>query len=552
MDEAEEQLHRQLEELRQSYIAKLPAKLAELRAILREVSQSPIAGSEALKRLHNLAHSLVGSSGTFGLDALSKSARKVELDLKDYIDHPRDLTPADIERITGMLDELEQTHQTTGVTAAPESEPAAARDDTHRYVKNPLIYLVGDDLELNRDLEPQLAGFGYQTRVLDADADLDAAVRQAKPAALVVDLPGREAAEAATARVLELRKHAQLACPVLFVASVDDVRLRLQAVRSGGDAYFTKPLRIAPLVERIDMLTRQTQHIPYRVLIIDDEVELAGHYALVLQGAGMETHTLHHPFDILEVISDFRPDIILMDTHLPECSGEELAQVLRQSDTCICTPIIFLSNQGGADKLHQAIGPGADGFLIKPIRNADLIQAVSLRAERSRVLDSSMGKDGLTGFLSHSAIKEKIAFELARKERLGSEFSLALIDIDAIGEINATHGHLAGDRVLITLAQLLKQRLRDTDIIGRYGGEEFAVLLPDTALPDALSVLNEIREGFAQIIHMHHGIEFKASFSAGLTYSKRYQDPAHLIEAAGMALYQAKEGGRNRIITTGA
>lgn len=550
MDEAEEQLHRQLEELRQSYLGKLPAKLAELRATLHEVAQTPVAGSDALKRLHNLAHSLVGSSGTFGLDGLSKNARRVELDIKDYLDHPRDLTPADIERLTTLLDELEQTHQSTG-TDAPEASASAAQDDTHRYVKNPLIYLISDDRTLNRDLEPQLAGFGYETRVLDADTDLDAALRQAPPAALVVDLPGREAADAATARILNLRTQAKLQCPVLFVASVDDIRLRLQAVRSGGNAYFTKPLRIAPLVERIDMLTRQTQHIPYRVLIIDDEVELAGHYALVLQGAGMETHTLHHPFDILEVISDFRPDIILMDTHLPECSGEELAQVLRQSDTCIRTPIIFLSTQGGADTLHQAIGPGADGFLIKPIRNADLIQAVSLRAERSRLLDSSMGKDGLTGFLSHSAIKEKIAFELARKERLGSDFSLALIDIDAIAEINATHGHLAGDRVLITLAQLLKQRLRDTDIIGRYGGEEFAVLLPDTPLPDALSVLNEIRDGFAQIIHIHHGIEFKASFSAGLTYSKRYQDPAHLIEAAGMALYQAKEGGRNRIINAG-
>lgn len=156
--------------------------------------------------------------------------------------------------------------------------------------------------------------------------------------------------------------------------------------------------------------------------------------------------------------------------------------------------------------------------------------------------------DGLTGLLNHTAIKEELAREVIRSSRLKSSLSFAMVDIDFFKKINDSYGHAAGDRVIKSLARLLKQRLRETDIVGRYGGEEFAIIMNDTDATSAAKVIDEIRNVFSRLLHLSHDEEFSVNFSCGIADLAHFPDAASLSEAADAALYQAKQRGRNKVI----
>ncbi len=189
-----------------------------------------------------------------------------------------------------------------------------------------------------------------------------------------------------------------------------------------------------------------------------------------------------------------------------------------------------------------------DDFLVKPIDPLQLISAVTLRVRRARLLNSFMVRDELTGLFNHTSIREQLAREVVRSARLNTPLSFAMIDIDFFKKINDSYGHAAGDRVIKSLARLLKQRLRGTDIFGRYGGEEFAVIVTDTDASAAAKVLDEIRSVFSRLIHVSDSREFSVTFSCGVADVKDYPDAISISEAADKALYQAKKKGRNQVV----
>jgi diguanylate cyclase (GGDEF)-like protein len=316
--------------------------------------------------------------------------------------------------------------------------------------------------------------------------------------------------------------------------------------------YLFKPVETHDLVDWLDRLTQgissKPLSKPYRILIVDDDRYLAESYALILQLAGMEARVLTEPLKILDIIADYHPDLILMDIYMPECNGIDLAQVVRQHRTYLSIPIVFLSVENNVERQLAAKRLGGDDFLTKPIEPSHLISAVLSRAERARDLRTVMESDSLTGLLNHVVIKERLAIELKRAHRQGTPLTFALIDLDHFKAINDDHGHLTGDRVIKALASLLNRRLRDTDIIGRYGGEEFAVILTETETESAVKVMNEIRKSFALLRHSSGEQEFSVTLSCGVAGLTDKTNSRELIAAADGALYAAKAAGRNRVV----
>jgi diguanylate cyclase (GGDEF)-like protein len=250
----------------------------------------------------------------------------------------------------------------------------------------------------------------------------------------------------------------------------------------------------------------------------------------------------------LESLLEFTPDLILIDIYMPECNGMELATVIRQLDAFVGIPIVFLSAESDLDKQLFAIGLGADDFLTKPIQPQHLVSSVSSRVGRSLKLRSFMVRDGLTGLLNHSAVKEQLNREVAQAKRRQAPLAFAMVDIDHFKQVNDTYGHPVGDRVIKSLSRLLKQRLREADTVGRYGGEEFAVILSNTDGEMAERVLDDIRKDFSQLRHQADGREFYVTFSCGVADVSDFSDPAKLCNAADKALYKAKHAGRNRVM----
>ena len=550
-------------------------------------------------------HGVAGASATHGMFEVSEVARRLEVFVQELLESN---TPCTVEHrlhISALLYELHavvasntvnNTQSLSGSAelpaaaadlrradhspqphtpqpAAPQPATPPAQDDGKGYTaptivtphetqrwsvashtvlsgkENRLIFLVEDDEELAQDIALQISHFGYTVYIFAGLEELKREIERYQPAAILMDVVFPEGNLAGVEMVQQINERYGYRIPVVFMSARDDVTARLQVVRAGGKAYFVKPVNIPALIDRLDELTTRNQPEPYRILIIDDDPSVADFYRLVLEQHGMIVAVVNNPLDIMYPLLDFRPDLILMDMYMPQCTGRELASVIRQQETYVGIPIVFLSTETDIEKQLTAMHEGrGDDFLTKSIQPTHLISVVKNRAHRSRVLRDSMVRDSLTGLFNHTTTKQYLQREVLFARRRKTALSFAMIDLDHFKKINDTYGHPTGDRVLKSLARVLQQRLRRTDIIGRYGGEEFAVMLPDTDGSKAAGVLDEIRQDFSQVRQRSEQDEFHVTFSCGIAGFPRYQDAAIINKIADEALYQAKHQGRNRVV----
>ena len=335
---------------------------------------------------------------------------------------------------------------------------------------------------------------------------------------------------------------------LLFFSERDDFQTRLKAVRAGGEAFYQLPVDSARLAEKIETLFKTEVAAPYHILIVDDDPEEVALNALILQRAGMITSVATDPSRIIQLLVEAKPDIILMDMYMPTCSGPELATLIRQNEAFAAIPIVFLSVERDLEKQIAAIMRGGDEFLEKPIKPEHLVASVEMRAERTRSLRFFMERDSLTGLLNHTNLAERLATEILRSRRMGGALSFAMIDLDLFKNVNDRFGHLAGDQVIRSLAGLLTERLRRTDAVGRYGGEEFGIILQGTDSRCAARIIGDLRESFSRLKHRSGSMDYSVTFSAGIASYPEYLSAAELVEAADKALYRAKDSGRNAVV----
>ncbi|MBI5076103.1 MAG: diguanylate cyclase [Nitrospirae bacterium] len=538
-----------LKGLRKVFSEQLPEKIREIEEALNGLRQDGYDQTRA-ETIARMVHTMAGTAGTFGFSAIRSAAKSMEASLRTGIKDSRIPTAdllAEISEQLGVLraacaDDAVSTVTQQAVAQVPS--PVCSDNDTVFMVDNDLLYI--DSLAL------QLRCYGYKVAVFSTFVDLMEALRASMPLLIIMDLLFLEDRHAGANVVAQLQQRCGAPIPVVFLSDRSDFSGRLEAARSGGDAYFVKPVNVGRLVDRLDIMTARRPSVPFRILIVDDDPLLADFHATVLLQAGMKAAVVTDPMQVLENMVDFRPELILMDVYMPGCSGMELAKLIRQDETYIDIPIVFLSSETDVDRQLAAMGRGGDDFLTKPIQPARLITSVTLRADRYRTLRSFMLYDGLTGLLNHTRTKEQLDVEVSRFFRQKTELSFALIDIDHFKSVNDTYGHPVGDQVLKSLSRLLKQRLRTTDIVGRFGGEEFAVILTDTDVQTAKKILNELREDFSKICHTCEGITFNVTFSCGIAHPEAGMTGTALISEADKALYEAKRTGRNCVVYASA
>ncbi len=552
MAQSNESVRGKLKELRAAFSEQLPKRIRQIEdawaALLRD-GWDP----ERAENLARLLHTLAGTAGTFGFSAARGAARNMEAQLKSII---KSGAVPDKETMPSIGDHLTALKAGTSESGKREFiEPvwtASAKPETlipqaaARPLKNTVFFFADDPLSIE-SLVLQIRYYGYEAVTFGTLDGLSDSLKTLAPLLVIMDLS--EGGIPCIQEVARIQQNRTPRIPVIFFSTRAGFDSRLEAVRSGGDAYFTKPVDIGKLVDMLDVLSQRRPLDPYRILIIDDDPLLADYHATVLRQAGMSTGVVTDPVRALQSMADFRPELILMDVYMPGCSGIELAKVIRQDETYIDIPIVFLSSETDIKRQLQAMSRGADDFLTKPIQPEHLVTSITLRADRHRALRSFMLYDGLTGLLNHTRTKEQLDIEIARLLRQNySALTFALIDIDHFKTVNDTYGHPVGDQVIKSLSRLLRQRLRTTDTVGRYGGEEFAIILADTDAQNAIRILNELREDFGKIRHKSELEAFSATFSCGAAVYAPGISGSRLIDAADKALYEAKRSGRNRVV----
>ncbi|MHC8509712.1 MAG: diguanylate cyclase [Rhodospirillales bacterium] len=553
------ELAARLAALQASYVNDLPAQMGSLKAVFQALAPGGFAETQdALKAVHQQVHTLAGTSATFGLDDISGPARQIETEITALMDAARGLDAATAASLRALHHDLTRAVEdviNVGVDGAPESDPAGADNNTAANDEDldqpaPLSVAIVGEGEFPAFAARELKSYGYRVcHVASPAAAVETHSKQEIDVAVIDGDVFPDGPAAAAKAVHEARGDNDSGCPVVFVTEKEDLHTRLAIVRAGIEGYLPKPVESAHLIDAIDGLGRGGEAEPYRVLVVDDDMVMAEFVSAVLRDAGMIAETVIDPNTILEMMHEFAPELVLMDLYMPNCTGPEIASVIRQENAFAGVPIVFLSGEQDRTKQLNAMGFGGDDFITKPIQPPYLIKAVRTRAKRFRTINGRMIRDSLTGLYNHSTTMQFLAVETQRAERAGGAVSVAALDLDHFKNVNDTHGHAVGDRVIKALARTLSLRLRGTDIIGRTGGEEFMIIMPDTPLEQAVAVLNEIRTAFGAIVHDSEVKDFSVTLSIGVAATPPYENTQSLPERADLALYEAKRGGRNNVQT---
>lgn len=534
-----------LRTLQERFSKLLPQRIADIQNQWEECTEGGDA-SELFRSIHSLA----GAAGTFGFHRLGEQARTLErlmLENRDALNGTEKI-PAIVRLLENLL--LLISHDPDQL--APDNVEGIVQEKSSKERAASVVYLLEDDEMQSEEVAVQLRHFGYGIEVFHTALELKNAVERHVPAVLLIDIHLSEGERAGFDTVIELRDGNARNVPVIFISKSDTWEHRLAAVRAGGQAYLKKPLNFSMLVEELDEVAGNKRMSPYRILVVDDTALLAQHYATVLENAGMLVGIVTDPAQLLNVLTAFTPDLVLMDIYMPGCNGVEAAQVIRQQQVYMNIPIVYLSTETSLTQQLEALHiGGGDDFLQKPISDAYLVDAVRIRAKRFRDLSALLNQDGLTGLLNHINLKLALEREMSQVQRRASSLAFIMLDIDLFKSVNDDYGHLMGDRVIKSLARLLIQRLRKGDIAARYGGEEFALILPDTSLEFAYTLIDDLRLQFSKIRHVHEEGEFNVTFSAGVALCPTHKDMQSLIVAADAALYRAKQDGRNQVVIDG-
>jgi diguanylate cyclase (GGDEF)-like protein len=524
-----------------------PERLAEIDDALGRLADRP-DDRDALAQLKRLSHRLTGSGATYDRPAISAAASQIERLCDVRLAAAAVPSAADIaawrEARNALAEAFEQPLPTVRAATVPDPSPEVPLRTDPEFS----VLVVDADPEDRARLQSALEREGYAVTLLDTVRDACELIDRRLPDGIIVDR--RLADGAGTDIILHLRQRPDGDVPAaVMLAAAGDMLDQVEAIHIGADACYVKPDDVEQAVRRLVQLFDRRRADAPRILVVEDDEYHASFARTVLESAGYQVEICGRPRDFHERMAAFHPELILMDVNLPEVTGYDLARLVRQQEQHTALPIIFLTSEGEMESRIAAAKAGGDEHLTKPVHPALLASAVGARIERARLLRTLLYRDGLTRLLTHASFMDKVEQAVKRRERgATAPLTLVMLDVDHFKQINDTHGHQAGDRVLVSLASLLRRHLRRTDVSGRYGGEEFAILLEDIGAAATGRLVDRLLDAFRRIEHTTpDGRTFRSTFSAGVAQWQPGMDRHSWIDAADAALYAAKRAGRDRV-----
>lgn len=534
--------------LQRGYLDNLKAAFPDFVQLKADLSRGVVLPHDKVAQLSMTIHSLCGLGTTVGFPDITETAHALEVAMKPFVDG-RDnklntavVLPA-LEAFESACDRalIGEAQFASGATPFLAPPVAADREESVCIMAKP-----GSPAQA---ISEQLQHFGYRVAYTQDIAAFKEAIISQRPHVTIVY---SDLSEPELGQLQQVQKEIKTMASVpqmIIISPRDNFETRLAGVRLGAKGFFNESADIIQIIDKIEQLVSRYVALPsYHVLIVDDDEMHVKFYVHALESAGIIATAVAKPQEALQVISDQAIDLVLMDFIMPHCNGQELATIIRQHEKYVSLPIIFLSARDDIQSLLINTGLGIDDFLVKPVTTEHLVSVVQSRAQRAAELRVLMARDSFTGLLNHAHFMDMLTMEQVHVKRYRTSTAYAIIDIDHFKQVNDTYGHVAGDHVIKSLARVLQQRLRRSDIIGRCGGEEFGIIMPDCDEDNARLIIESMRQQFADLafhVDQHH---IKVTFSAGLTTLAKYDNVDEAIKEADKALYEAKSKGRNRLI----
>lgn len=444
--------------------------------------------------------------------------------------------------------------------------------------------LVVDDLEPNvKLLEARLLGEYYTVLTANSGQKALDILKQNKVDIVLLDVMMPEMDGFTTCKMIK-KDPETTHIPVVMVTAMSDIESRIKGLEAGADEFLTKPIDDVALMARVRSLSRMKTVIDElrlrnqtnaelggtvidlkdtftdsKILLIDDDIIQAKNIKNYLSGLTEQVKVISKIAD-LDTLGSFLPDLIIISCQVDFEDPLRIGVLLRSKPIFKNCVLMMLAEEENTPIVIKGMELGINDYFIYPVDKSELHARIKTQLRRKifqdnlrEELEQSVNlstKDGLTGVFNRRYFDIHIEQMIHKANDTGRPLSLMIIDIDNFKMVNDTYGHQSGDAVLKTLTESLKPLFRVTDLISRYGGEEFTVLLNDTNINDGLTIAEKTRTSI-------EGIQFtipdkpdplKKTISIGVAQYIPGETSAQFISRADKALYQAKETGRNKVV----
>ncbi|BDU60318.1 PleD family two-component system response regulator [Candidatus Rickettsia kotlanii] len=372
--------------------------------------------------------------------------------------------------------------------------------------------------------------------------------------------------------------------PVVMVTALSDIDDRVKGLEAGADEFLTKPINDTALFVRLKSLSRMKSLIDElklrnstnallgitniemhdtfadkKILLINDDVVQAKNIKQMLLKITQNVKVISNS-DELDIINEYTPDLVIISSTLENDDPLRISVILRGKAEINGVVIILQIDEDGMSSVVKGIELGINDYFVYPIEESELLARIRTQLRRKQYQDNLRNdleqsvnlaaKDSLTGLFNrrYFDIHLKQMIEKANKESI--KLYLLMCDIDNFKHVNDTYGHQAGDKVLTIVSRILKNTLRVTDLIARFGGEEFTILLTNIDISKAIETAERVRVKIEYMdFHIEDQIEpLKTTISIGVTKYKKEESIESFIERADKAMYEAKATGKNKVV----
>lgn len=534
-------------ELKDQYVKRSAERISKIVEMLGLLIERP-GDPELVSQLGRQFHWLAGSGSMYGFADVSQLGAEGEHFCEDILRNKKVPTQQDLTRLKHILNTL--STEFSGNSSKSVTTNLTPLSQTNRAGKSEILVVDEDQNDLlmvTRLIEEH----DMQVRSARSAVGAIAEINKSIPSGVIIEIPlpdadGYELVE----KLRAMPGGEELA--IIIVSKQTGFLDKVRSIHCGADAHFEKPFDTKSMFRRIHYLLDRKRMEPPRILSVEDDPDQAAFIRAFLESAGYQVRTCTDPKQFDSFLSAFQPDLVLLDVMLPGMTGYELAKYIRQNERYAALPVIFLTTQGQLEARIEAAKSGVDEHLVKPVAPALLLSSVSSKLERARFLKTLMHKDGLTNLLNHSAFMEQAQSVIAHQKRHNSFVTLIILDIDYFRSINERHGFPGGDKVLVTLSLLVRRRLRQSDIIGRIGGDELAIIAEGLNDEEAYNLASRLLNDFAATSHVTAShVGFYGTVSAGVAmFDAKTMDLENWIKAGYDSVAAAKHAGRNCVMTT--
>ena len=540
------------EKIRQIYVESFPEKLQVIEHCLEALS-SEGNRSQYFADFKSEVHKLAGSSGSHGFDEIYQLSRKIDKLLADLIDNKaswvssaKHLTEQSNHLIRSLNNVMhDYSIQTSSQTVT--DDPVEDRPGSHSLP----VFIISENEEELAILSDVLENRSFAVYAFNDLNKAQEAAREHVPAIIVLEID-EDLNMLAKGDMHERFYTASDIKPALVIISRrEDIDTRIKASQLGIDAFFASPINAHNFISTLGVLLAFRESNQGRILLADENLDRSQHLAKVLNNENFECSTVRQPMHIVDELVNFKPDLILLSVAQCRSGQGNLAKMIRTHEYYFNVPIICILDKQDDELKPDLLDLGVDDCITADQLDTDWLTAIRQKIVRFRRANHLIIMDSLTGTLNRDAFVDRANEEISLAKRRGENICLAMIDIDHFKHINDANGHAVGDYVLRHISDYLSNRLRRSDIVGRYGGDEFLVLLPDTDLNSAYLVLDMVRQNLIAQTIRARDVQVQVSISLGLvsTQPANIKNVETLIAEADKKLYEAKMSGRNKLIS---